>query len=173
MIIRSSTVLHKQQPQTHFFNCPKLVLFFTYTDSQILQIKYFRQLTKLPVNSRRRFSRACVDSPSEAETFRMKLRDGDIVVAYVLFFYFLHALPLHIISKTDGLSDNVFSAEMVTICALVARHGGSEDQQVQAIADRLVDYSRQCMASKTRLSPFESRFHICARLCRLLNTSVK
>jgi len=119
LIIRSSTILHKQQPQTHFFNCPK-------------------QLTKLPVNSRRRFSRACVDSPSEAETFRTRLRDGDIVVAY-----------------TDGLSDNVFSAEIVTICALIARHGGSEDQQVQTIADRLVDYSRQCMASKTRLSPFE------------------
>jgi len=68
----------------------------------------------------------------------VKLRDGDLVIAY-----------------TDGLSDNVFFAEMVTICALVARHGGSEDQQVQAIADRLVDYSRQCMASKTRLSPFE------------------
>lgn len=62
MIIRSSTVLHKQQPQTHFFNCPK-------------------QLTKLPANSRRRFSRACVDSPSEAETFRVKLRDGDLVIA--------------------------------------------------------------------------------------------
>ncbi|KAF8228176.1 hypothetical protein L208DRAFT_1292865 [Tricholoma matsutake] len=119
VIIRSSTVLHKQQPQTHFFNCPK-------------------QLTKLPVNSRRRFSRACVDSPSEAETFRMNLRDGDIVIAY-----------------TDGLSDNVFSAEIITICALVGRHGGPEDWQVQAVADRLVDYSRQCMASKTRLSPFE------------------
>lgn len=59
--------------------------------------------------------------------------------------------------QTDGLSDNVFSSEIVTLCALVARHGGSEDQQVQAIADRLVDYSRQCMKSKSRVSPFESR----------------
>ncbi|KAF9464690.1 protein serine/threonine phosphatase 2C [Collybia nuda] len=119
MIIRSSSILHRQRAQTHFFNCPK-------------------QLTKLPVNSSRKFSRACVDSPSEAETFRLKLRDGDIVVAY-----------------TDGLSDNVFSSEIVTICSLVARHGGSEDGQVQAIADRLVEYSRQCMKSKARVSPFE------------------
>lgn len=44
---------------------------------------------------------------------------------------------------------------MVTICSLVARHGGTEDQQVQDISDRLVDYARRCMKSKTRVSPFE------------------
>ncbi|KAJ3545167.1 hypothetical protein NMY22_g2549 [Coprinellus aureogranulatus] len=43
----------------------------------------FRQLTKLPPNSARKFSRACVDAPSEAEVLETKLRDGDIVVAYV------------------------------------------------------------------------------------------
>jgi len=42
-----------------------------------------RQLTKLPAGSGRKFSRACVDSPSEADTYSIKLRDGDIVVAYV------------------------------------------------------------------------------------------
>ncbi|RDB21375.1 Protein phosphatase PTC7 fig [Hypsizygus marmoreus] len=119
MIIRSNTILHRQPSQTHYFNCPK-------------------QLTKLPVNKGQRFPRACVDSPSEADTFRTKLGDGDIVIAY-----------------TDGLSDNVFSSEIVTICSLVSRHGGTEDQIVQAIADRLVDYARQCMKSKTRVSPFE------------------
>lgn len=119
MIIRSNSILYRQRPQTHFFNCPK-------------------QLTKLPVNSRRKFSRACVDKPSEAETFRTKLTDGDIVIAY-----------------TDGLSDNVFASEIVTLCSLIARRGGTEDQQVQTIADRLVDYSRQCMTKKSRVSPFE------------------
>ncbi|KAF5380829.1 hypothetical protein D9615_003946 [Tricholomella constricta] len=119
MIIRSNSILHRQPPQTHFFNCPK-------------------QLTKLPVNSSRKFSRACVDKPSEAETFRTKLGDGDIVVAY-----------------TDGLSDNVFASEIVTICSLVSRRGGTEDQQVQSIADRLVEYARQCMNKKARVSPFE------------------
>jgi len=159
VIIRSSSLLYKQQPQTHFFNCPKLVLILrNIVDPHKSNL---RQLTKLPIKSRRRFSRACVDSPSEAETFRMVLRDGDIVIAYVFCSYSLAALPLHINSKTDGLSDNVFSSEIVTICALVARHGGSEDRQVQAIADRLVDYARQCMASKTRLSPFESRPPYC------------
>ncbi|KAF7778731.1 hypothetical protein Agabi119p4_3076 [Agaricus bisporus var. burnettii] len=38
-IIRSSSVFHRQRTQTHFFNCPK-------------------QLTKLPANSGRKFSRA-------------------------------------------------------------------------------------------------------------------
>lgn len=77
----------------------------------------------------------------------------------LLHMYFIPTILLpcpYISPKTDGLSDNVFSAEIITICALVGRHGGPEDWQVQAVADRLVDYSRQCMASKTRLSPFES-----------------
>ncbi|KXN89267.1 hypothetical protein AN958_06021 [Leucoagaricus sp. SymC.cos] len=118
-IIRSSSVFHRQRTQTHFFNCPK-------------------QLTKLPSNAGRKFSRACVDSPSDADTFQTKLRDGDIVVAY-----------------TDGFSDNVFPSEMATICRLVARSGGSEDEIAQATADRMVEYSQQCMRSKTRVSPFE------------------
>jgi len=92
----------------------------------------------LPTNAGRRFSRACVDSPSEAEIYEAKLRDGDIVVAY-----------------TDGFSDNVFPSEMATICSLVARSGKTEDEQVQAMADRMVEYSRLCMKSKTRVSPFE------------------
>ncbi|KAG5342739.1 hypothetical protein C0989_008688 [Termitomyces sp. Mn162] len=97
------------------------------------------QLTKLPTSSLRRFSRACVDSPSEAETYRVKLGDGDIVIAY-----------------TDGLADNVFASEMVQLCALIARRGGTEDEQVQMIADRLVDCARLCMNSTMRVSPFES-----------------
>ncbi|KAJ8700161.1 Protein phosphatase 2C 7, variant 3 [Pleurotus ostreatus] len=119
-IIRSSNVIYKQPVQTHFFNCPK-------------------QLTKMPSGSRKRFTRACVDSPREAETYQTRLRDGDIVIAY-----------------TDGLADNVFPSEMSTICSLVARSGGSEDEQVQAMADRIVDYARKCMKNKTRVSPFES-----------------
>ena len=46
---------------------------------------------------------------------------------------------------------------MSTICSLVARSGGSEDEQVQAMADRIVDYARKCMKNKTRVSPFESK----------------
>lgn len=116
MIIRSNSIFYRQRPQTHFFNCPK-------------------QLTKLPTNDSRG---ALVDLPDAAETFRTKLGDGDIVIAF-----------------TDGLSDNVFSSEVVTLCTLVARRGGAEDEQVQAIADTLVDYARQCMSKKNRVSPFE------------------
>jgi protein phosphatase PTC7 len=62
----------------------------------------------------------------------------------------------HPLSQTDGLSDNVFPTEIMTICSLAARSGGSEDQQVQAMADRIVDYARQCMVNYRRVSPFES-----------------
>lgn len=48
-----------------------------------LYVHFYRQLTKLPANAGRKFARACIDSPSEAEVFERKLRDGDIVVAYV------------------------------------------------------------------------------------------
>ncbi|KAL0071415.1 Protein phosphatase 2C 7 [Marasmius tenuissimus] len=119
LIIRSSNVIHKNPIQSHYFNCPK-------------------QLTKLPAKQARKFSRACIDSPSEAETYSAKLRDGDIVVAY-----------------TDGLSDNVFPSEMVTICSLVARQGGSEDEQVRMMADRMVEFGRQSMMSRDKLTPFE------------------
>ena len=41
-----------------------------------------RQLAKLPPDQRR-YSGACVDSPRDADTYETKLRDGDIVIAYV------------------------------------------------------------------------------------------
>ncbi|KAI0647028.1 protein serine/threonine phosphatase 2C [Trametes meyenii] len=133
LVIRASTVVYQQQSQTHFFNCPK-------------------QLSKLPT-SQKRFSRVCIDNPSDADLCEMKLRHGDIVIAY-----------------TDGLSDNVFPAEMVAICSLVARQfqvakhtvtGGqesqevSEDREAQAMAERIVDYARMCMFNRKRISPFE------------------
>ncbi|CCL99113.1 uncharacterized protein FIBRA_01127 [Fibroporia radiculosa] len=142
-IIRSSAVIYQQRVQQHFFNCPK-------------------QLSKLPT-SVPRFSRACIDSPRDAETYETKLRDGDIIIAY-----------------TDGLSDNVFPSEMIQICSLIARQStlesavtdenrvlldSSEGRQivqehiddvlVQTIAERTVDYARLCMGNKTRVSPFE------------------
>ena len=41
-----------------------------------------RQLSKLPKGVPG-FSRAVIDSPREADTYETKLRDGDIVIAYV------------------------------------------------------------------------------------------
>ena len=81
------------------------------------------------------------DYADAADEYETKLRDGDLVVLY-----------------TDGLSDNVFNSEITAICSLVARAGGSEEQQVQTMADRIVDYARSCMNNMTRVSPFESRF---------------
>lgn len=62
--------------------------------------------------------------------------------------------------QTDGFSDNVFPSEMVTICRLTARAGGTEDQIAQTMADRMVEYAQQCMRSKTRVSPFESTYNV-------------
>ncbi|KAI0748101.1 protein serine/threonine phosphatase 2C [Daedaleopsis nitida] len=135
LVIRSSSVIYQQRSQTHFFNCPK-------------------QLSKLPT-AQKRFSRACVDHPSDADLCEMKLRHGDIVIVY-----------------TDGLSDNVFPSEMVAICSLVSRQSqlskrtitptgesdvetSAEDEEVQAIAERIVDYARMCMHNTKRVSPFE------------------
>lgn len=47
---------------------------------------------------------------------------------------------------------------MVTICNLVMRAGGPEDTQARTMADRLVDYARKCMKSRTRVSPFEREY---------------
>jgi len=120
-IIRSSNVIYREKVQTHFFNCPK-------------------QLTKLPDNPGRKFSRMCDDSPEEANTHSIRLRDGDIVVAY-----------------TDGFSDNVFPSDMLAICARTqaGRTGATEDEQVQTIADNMVLYARQCMSDRQKVSPFE------------------
>ncbi|KIK59919.1 hypothetical protein GYMLUDRAFT_44404 [Collybiopsis luxurians FD-317 M1] len=118
-IIRSSNVIYKEKVQTHFFNCPK-------------------QLTKLPANPGKKFSRACIDSPEEANTHAMKLRDGDIVIAY-----------------TDGFSDNVFPSEMLAICSLAGRSDATDDEQLQTMADNMVLYARQCMMDRRRVSPFE------------------
>jgi hypothetical protein len=106
----------------------------------------------------RKLRGAVIDSPSEADTYETKLRDGDLVIAYVqLFFSLWHFLYTDFVSsQTDGLSDNVFPTEIIAICSLAARSGGSEDEQVQTMADRIVDYARQCMVNYRRVSPFES-----------------
>jgi len=62
MIIRSSSVFHRQRAQTHFFNCPI-------------------QLAKIP-SVLERSSGAVTDSPEDADIYETKLRDGDLVIAY-------------------------------------------------------------------------------------------
>ncbi|KAI0306585.1 protein serine/threonine phosphatase 2C [Multifurca ochricompacta] len=62
MIIRSSTVFHRQRAQTHFFNCP-------------------RQLAKIP-SVIGKLSGEVTDSPEDADVYETKLRDGDLVIAY-------------------------------------------------------------------------------------------
>jgi len=84
-----------------------------------------------------------MDSPEDADIYEMKLRDGDLVIAY-----------------TDGLSDNVFNNEITSICSLVFRSGGSEDAQVKLVTDRIIEYTRACMLNERRTSPFEKAAHM-------------
>ncbi|EIN07379.1 protein serine/threonine phosphatase 2C [Punctularia strigosozonata HHB-11173 SS5] len=63
LIIRSSAVFYKQQPQTHYFNCPK-------------------QLTKMPNNTNMSQAGNYIDQPEDAALFETKLRDGDLIIAY-------------------------------------------------------------------------------------------
>ncbi|KZV93392.1 hypothetical protein EXIGLDRAFT_645479 [Exidia glandulosa HHB12029] len=107
------------------------------------QTRFFncpRQLAKLPlVNDREGFSFS--DSPRMAERYSTSLRSGDIVILY-----------------TDGVSDNVFEPELVSICALVSRaqsDNAPEEIQAQAMADRIIEYACACMWNKSRVSPFE------------------
>ncbi|KAG2037239.1 phosphatase 2C-like domain-containing protein [Suillus americanus] len=116
LIIRSSSVIYRQPPQTHFFNCPY-------------------QLTKFPPNMVP--STHFADQPNRAAQYETKLRDGDIIIAF-----------------TDGLSDNVFTPDIVAICSLVARSGGSEDVQAQMMANRIVEYAQVCMRERKKMSPF-------------------
>lgn len=104
------------------------------------QTHYFncpKQMSKVPVHSRH-YGQTLSDHPRDADIYQTRLRDGDIIVVY-----------------TDGLSDNVFANEMMQICSHISRAGGDESLQVQAMADRMVQYARSCMMSITRVSPFE------------------
>lgn len=97
-----------------------------------------------------------MDLPSAAAQNGTKLRHGDIVIAYVSHLcYGIKWCSCRL--QTDGLSDNVFPAELVAICSLIARAGGSEGEQVQSMADRIVQYAQACMRDRKRVSPFERR----------------
>ncbi|KZT31609.1 hypothetical protein SISSUDRAFT_1072613 [Sistotremastrum suecicum HHB10207 ss-3] len=95
------------------------------------------QLAKLP-SMTKQYKDAYVDRAEGADEYSTALRGGDVIVAF-----------------TDGLSDNVFPAELLSISSLVSRSGVSESQQAQDLADRIVQYAQACMHNKSRLSPFE------------------
>ncbi|KAH9001281.1 phosphatase 2C-like domain-containing protein [Lactarius akahatsu] len=141
MIIRCSSVFHRQRAQTHFFNCPK-------------------QLAKIP-SVIRRSSGAVTDSPEDADVYETKLRDGDLGHCICRYHCHISASTLLIsICQTDGLSDNVFNHEITSICTLVSRSGVSEEAQVKLISDRIVEYARGCMFNERRTSPFQSKIQI-------------
>lgn len=62
-----------------------------------------------------------------------------------------HTLTPH---QTDGLCDNVFGSEMLALCTLAGRVGGTDEQQVQTITDNFVHYARACMINNHRSGPW-------------------
>ena len=84
----------------------------------------------------------------------MGLRDGDLVIAYVRPpppSALSHTFTFH---QTDGLCDNVFGSEMLALCTLAGRAGGTDEQQVQAVTDNFVHYARTCMINNHRSGPW-------------------
>ncbi|KAF7294938.1 Protein phosphatase [Mycena indigotica] len=99
-----------------------------------------RQLSKLKDRSWDFSSdRAIVDHPRAASLHDEALADGDIVIAY-----------------TDGVSDNVWPAEIAQICGLALDRQDSEDTKAQLIASSVVYNARKFMFNQNRVSPFEA-----------------
>lgn len=62
--------------------------------------------------------------------------------------------PAFTFHQTDGLCDNVFGSEMLALCTLAGRTGGTDEQQVQAVTDNFVHYARACMINNHRSGPW-------------------
>ena len=69
-------------------------------------------------------------------------------------FHSLHSSDMLTLHQTDGLCDNVFGSEMLALCTLAGRAGGTDEQQVQAITDNFVHYARACMVNDHRSGPW-------------------
>ena len=106
-----------------------------------------------------------MDSPEDADVYETKLRDGDLIIAYVSSSSIASYNSPTFIFQTDGLTDNVFNHEITSICSLVFRSGGSEDAQVKLISDRIIEYARACMNNQRRTSPFESETFAAPLIC--------
>jgi hypothetical protein len=74
--------------------------------------------------------------------------------------------------QTDGLSDNVFTPDIVAICSLVARSGGSEDVQAQMMANRIIEYAQVCMRERKKMTPFSRKFCFCSHASHVSCTCV-
>lgn len=84
----------------------------------------------------------------------MRLRDGDLVIAYVCLPSWSPLSLAFTFRQTDGLCDNVFASEMLALITLAGRAGGPDEQQVQAVTDNYVHYARACMINDHRSGPW-------------------
>jgi len=108
--------------------------------SQAPQTHYFncpRQLAKYPAKSR--WARDIIaDFPEHADTYSTRLRHGDVVIAF-----------------TDGLSDNMWPAELLHYVTHVLRSDVPEARQAQDLADICVHFATQYMHRYDKVTPFQ------------------
>jgi hypothetical protein len=83
----------------------------------------------------------------------------------------LHSSDMLTLHQTDGLCDNVFGSEMLALCTLAGRAGGTDEQQVQAITDNFVHYARACMVNDHRSGPWARESFSAVKDRLMVNTS--
>ncbi|KAF7304877.1 Protein phosphatase [Mycena kentingensis (nom. inval.)] len=104
------------------------------------QTHYFNcplQLSKVAAPGRNLSRNSIGDSPRQADVYETKLVDGDVVIAF-----------------TDGLSDNVFAAEIARICQMVFELQDPKASFAELIAYNLVHHARKRMFGNDP-TPFE------------------
>jgi len=116
------------------------------------QTHYFncpRQLAKLKrIRGRGRLSDSISDFATSAQAYSTRLRDGDIIIAF-----------------TDGVTDNIYEAEILKLCTLVMNSPEPEAKKAEMLAKSLVYNSRVCMFNH-RVSPFELEARLHRKLYR-------
>ncbi|KAF8323369.1 hypothetical protein DL93DRAFT_2049703 [Clavulina sp. PMI_390] len=138
-VIRGAKILHAQNPQQHYFNCPK-------------------QLSKFPPGFDT--SRAIQDLPRDADTYSLGLQHGDIIVAYTdgLSDNVYRQETLHYVMSSMRRPP-VLSTNLPRTTETPNNSSMPEDQiKAQFLADFLVIHARRCMFDFGRVSPFEEEW---------------
>ena len=107
MVIRDRKIFFKTEEQQHGFNFP----YQLGTGSQ--------------------------DSPTDAETYKIQLKEGDVVIM-----------------GTDGLYDNVFEDEILETVIEIGKAGPVDPKKV---TDRLLERARETAENRRACSPFQQK----------------
>ncbi|KIY44413.1 hypothetical protein FISHEDRAFT_77610 [Fistulina hepatica ATCC 64428] len=125
-IIRSSSVVYRQRPGQHYFNCPK-------------------QLTKEKRSTKR--VQYVVDLPMNSDLYSAKLKHGDIIIVHTDGFSD-NVFPEEMLQVTTAVTQHMESVKNDANLSI-------NDVQAQGIADHLVLTAKQYMISRRKASPFQ------------------